>query len=73
MHAVFNLTADAVLAVVLVVGGVIGAQVGLSVARFVRQDHARIILTVLVLLVCFQLCYTLFVEPGELFSLEVLS
>lgn len=73
MHAVFNHTVDAVLAFVLIVGGVIGAQIGLSIARFVRQDHARVILTVLVLLVCFQLCYTLFMEPGELFSLEVLS
>ncbi|MGH1398826.1 MAG: sulfite exporter TauE/SafE family protein [Alphaproteobacteria bacterium] len=73
MHAVFNHTVDAVLAVVLIVGGVFGAQVGLSAARFVRQDHARLILAILVLLVCFQLCFSLFMEPGELFSTVVWS
>ena len=72
LHAVFNHTVDMVLAVVLIIGGVIGAQFGLSIARFIKADHARVILTVMVLLVAIQLSFTLFIEPKELFSTVVL-
>ncbi len=68
MHAVFNGTVDMVLAVILILGGVVGAQVGISVARFVKPTHARIVLTALILIVCFQLSYNLFIQPDELFS-----
>lgn len=68
MHAVFNQTVDLVLATILILGGVIGAQFGLAFARFVKPSQARLILASLVLLVCGRLCYGLFVEPDELFS-----
>lgn len=68
MHAVFNDTVDMVLATILILGGVVGAQFGLSIAQFVKPNHARVVLTVLILVVCFQLSYNLFIEPKELFS-----
>ncbi len=71
MHAVFNDTVDMVLAIILIFGGVVGAQFGLSVARFVKPNHARVVLTVLILVVCFQLSYNLFIQPQELFSTVV--
>ncbi|MGB0720180.1 MAG: sulfite exporter TauE/SafE family protein, partial [Bdellovibrionales bacterium] len=72
MHAVFNGTVDAVLAFILILGGVVGAQIGLSCARFVKPGQARFILAVLILLVCGQLCFSLFVEPQELFSTVII-
>ncbi len=72
MHAVFNNTVDMVLAVILILGGVIGAQIGISVARFVKPAQARLIMAIMVLLVAFQLSFNLFVEPSELFSTVVL-
>jgi len=68
MHAVFNNTVDMVLAIILILGGVIGAQLGISAARFVKPTQARIIMAIMVLLVAAQLSYKLFVEPSELFS-----
>lgn len=68
MHAIFNHSVDMVLAVVLILGGVIGAQIGLSFAKYFKPSHARLILAFMVLAVCFKLCFGLFVEPSELFS-----
>lgn len=73
MHAVFNQTVDMVLSLVLIIGGVIGAQFGLSFAKFVKPAQARLILALLVLSVCIKLCFDLFIEPGELFSTMVWS
>ena len=72
MHAVFNGTVDMVLAVILITGSVIGAQFGISVAKYVKPAQARLIMAVMVLLVAVQLSFKLFVEPNELFSSVVL-
>ncbi|MFK7839069.1 MAG: sulfite exporter TauE/SafE family protein [Bdellovibrionales bacterium] len=71
MHAVFNNTVDMVLALILIAGGVIGAQIGISVARHVKPSHARLIMAIMVLLVAAQLSFNLFIEPSELFSTVV--
>lgn len=73
MHAIFNKSVDMVLALILIFGAVIGAQIGLSVAKYVKPNHARVILAVMVLGVCLRLCFGLFVEPPELFSTVVWS
>lgn len=73
MHAVFNQTVDGILAIILIVGGVVGAQIGLSIARFIKPTFARLFLTALILLVCIQLSLNLFMEPSELFSLEIVQ
>lgn len=73
LHAVLNNTVDVVLALVLIAGGVIGAQFGVVLAKFVKGHYARIMLAVMVLLVCFKLCGDLFVEPEDVFSTLVLS
>ena len=72
MHAVFNGTVDMILAIILILGGVIGAQFGISAARFVKPVQARIIMAVMVLLVALQLSFKLFVEPSEMFSTVML-
>lgn len=68
MHAVLNHNVDIVLALVLILGGVIGAQLGVIFARFVRGQHARVVLALLILAVCVRLSIDLFLHPADLFS-----
>ena len=72
MHAVFNNTVDMILGIILIAGGVIGAQIGISVARHVKPAHARIVMALMVLLVSVKLSFDLFMEPSELFSTVVI-
>ncbi len=68
MHAMANHTVDVILAAILIVGGVVGAQIGVSFAGFIKGIVARFILAFIVLGVCFVLMGQLFIEPSELFS-----
>ena len=68
MHSVLNHTVDIVLAVLLILGGVIGAQVGVSMSRFLPGKQMRVVLGVIILLVVAKLIVDLFVIPGDLFS-----
>jgi uncharacterized membrane protein YfcA len=69
MHAVRSQTVDSMLAVILLVGGVIGAQVGVSLAAKLRAEQLRILLALLVLGVCLKLLLDLLLVPSELYSL----
>ena len=71
MHATFNNTVDIVLGLILIVGGVIGSQFGIGFAKYIKPDHARTILAILVLAVSIRLAIQLFMEPAELFSTVV--
>ena len=71
MHAVTNQTVDVVLASLLIIGGVIGAQIGVRCSRYVSGAGARIILSVIILLVSIVLAVQLLMPPQELFSMEV--
>ena len=68
LHAVANQTVDAILAVIMVFGGGIGAQVGVTFTNTIKESHARIILATLILVVCMQLSGSLFMRPDEIFS-----
>ncbi|MGI9435068.1 MAG: sulfite exporter TauE/SafE family protein, partial [Geminicoccaceae bacterium] len=69
LHATNNHTVDIVLALSLIVGGVIGAQVGTSFGARLRGEQIRILLAMIVLAVCSKLGYDLIVTPDDLFSL----
>ncbi len=71
MHAYTSRTVDAVLALVLLLGGVVGAQVGARVAPRLKAEQMRVALGVLVMLVCIQIAVGLVRHPGELFTLVV--
>ncbi|MCB1652131.1 MAG: sulfite exporter TauE/SafE family protein [Alphaproteobacteria bacterium] len=71
LHASLNHTVDIILALVLIVGGVIGAQIGVVLARFVKGNYARMFLSVLIMLVCIRLGADLFMQPTDLFSTVV--
>lgn len=71
MHSVANHTVDIMLAIILIVGGVIGAQIGVTFSRFIRGASARIVLAILTLTVCFQMVGQLFIQPADLYSTVV--
>ncbi|GHF64085.1 sulfite exporter TauE/SafE family protein [Seohaeicola zhoushanensis] len=69
LHAVTNHTVDTVLAVLLLLGGVIGAQFGTQFAMRLKAEQLRVLLALLVLLVCGKLALELLLMPSELYSL----
>ena len=69
LHAINNQTVDVVLALSLIVGGVIGAQLGSSVGAYLRGEQLRVLLAMIVLLVCGKLGYDLVAMPNDLYSL----
>jgi uncharacterized membrane protein YfcA len=69
LHAVNNYTVDVVLALSLIIGGVIGAQLGSSAGARLRGEQLRILLALIVLAVCIKLGYDLVVTPDDLYSI----
>ncbi|WP_138467396.1 sulfite exporter TauE/SafE family protein [Poseidonocella sp. HB161398] len=69
MHATTNYTVDAVLAVLLLIGGVIGAQIGSAIAVRLKAEQLRILLAGMVLIVCFKIALDLLLTPSELYSI----
>lgn len=67
MHATISGSVDIMLAIFLILGGVIGAQIGVQASRKVTGAKARIILSLLVLAVCTRLGIQLFLVPSDLF------
>jgi uncharacterized protein len=72
MHAVNSQTVDMVLALLLIVGGVIGAQIGALVSTRLQAEQLRILLALLVISVCFKIALDLLLQPAELFSITPL-
>lgn len=71
LHAVANQAVDAVLALLLILGGVFGAQFGARAGRNLRADLFRFLLALLILGVGVRFAVELVVRPNELFSLVV--
>ena len=71
MHATLNQTVDVVLAMLLLVGGVIGAQLGVRVGYRLRGEQLRSLLALLVLAVCLRLAWGLIATPDELFTVTI--
>ncbi len=70
LHAVTNQTVDVVLALLLIGGGVIGAQIGAQIGTRLKPEMLRLLLAILVLGVCLQLAVDLVLPPDDLYSLE---
>lgn len=73
MHAITNQTVDLILAGLLIIGGVVGAQLGVRAARYVKGVYARVILGVILLTVAIRLAVGLFIEPVDLYFLQELG
>jgi uncharacterized membrane protein YfcA len=70
MHATTNHLVDAVLALILMVGGVVGAQFGARAGQNMRGERLRLLLGLLVLAVGLRFAYQLVVQPGDLYSIR---
>ena len=69
LQSVNNQTVDIALALLLLAGGVVGAQFGARVSYKLPAEHLRGLLALLVLGVCAMLIFDLVVVPEEIFSL----
>ena len=69
LQAYANQTVDVVLAILLLTGGVIGAQVGARVGIKLRGEQLRVLLALMVLAVCGRIAYDLSVTPEDIYSL----
>jgi uncharacterized membrane protein YfcA len=69
LQAMQNKAVDVVLALLLIVGGVIGAQFGASAGDRLKGEQLRFMLAALVLLVCLRIGWDLMTKPAEIYSI----
>jgi uncharacterized protein len=69
LHAWQSQTVDVLLALLLLVGGVVGAQVGVGLATRLKAEQLRVLLALLVLAVGIKLLLDLVLVPAERYSL----
>ncbi len=72
VHAMTTQAVDIVLAGLLLVGGVVGAQYGAVLATRLRPDLLRLALAVIILLVALRMALGLAWRPDEIFTIEYL-
>ncbi|HUD52234.1 sulfite exporter TauE/SafE family protein [Parvibaculum sp.] len=70
MHSVENQTVDMMLGLILVIGGVVGAQYGVRAATRLRGEHLRALLAAIVLLMGLRLGWDLVTTPPDLYSIS---
>jgi uncharacterized membrane protein YfcA len=73
MHAATNHLVDALLALILMVGGVTGAQFGARAGQRMRAERLRLLLGLLVLAVGMRFALDLVLRPDSLYSLRPLD
>jgi uncharacterized protein len=73
LQAAVNQTVDVMLAMLLLVGGTVGAHFGTRAAGRLRGEQARALLASLILAVAAKLVLDLVIPPSELFSIKILE
>ncbi|AOG01932.1 MAG: sulfite exporter TauE/SafE family protein [Blastomonas fulva] len=73
VHSLTTKAVDIVLAVLLLIGSVTGAQIGARFAQKLPPEYLRLLLSVLVLLVALRLGIGLGFRPAEIYSVELLQ
>lgn len=68
LHAVTDHTVDIVLALLLIVGGVIGAQYGVGAGAKLRGEELRAVLAVLIVVIAIRLLVELVLNPSDIYS-----
>jgi uncharacterized membrane protein YfcA len=71
LQSIHTHTVDLFLAVVLLVGGMAGAQLGARVGTKLRGEQIRILLGLIVIAVCANLAFGLVAPPNDIYSLQV--
>ena len=73
LQAITTHAVDIVLAAVLIVGGVIGAQIGTRLSHLLKPEYARLSHALIVLVVAVKLAFDLFTRPENLFSVVTMG
>jgi uncharacterized membrane protein YfcA len=73
LHAATNHLVDVVLALILMLGGVSGAQFGARAGQKIRSEQLRLLLGCLILAVGLRFAFTLILAPDELFSIRAVE
>jgi uncharacterized membrane protein YfcA len=73
LQAITTHAVDVVLAAVLILGGVIGAQVGTRLAHLLKPEYSRLAHASIVLVVAVKLAWDLFTKPENLFSVVTMG
>ncbi len=71
LHAAVNQTVDVLLALILMLGGVVGVQWGARVGARLRSDQLRFLIAVLIVGMAARLAYELVSTPDDLFTIAV--
>ena len=70
LHSYVNQTLDVILSSLLLLGAVIGAQIGTKIMVHLNGEQIRFLLSVIILLVVFVLIGEMVVTPNEMFVIE---
>lgn len=73
LHAISSQTVDIILALSLMVGSVVGAQLGANLSQGLKPEILRLLFGLLVLVIGLNFAFSIFVEPQDLFSLATIK
>lgn len=73
LHAVTTQTVDIILALLLLTGSVIGAQIGIRLGGKLPTEYIRGLMAVMVLFVALRLGFSLIVTPSDLYTIDLLE
>jgi uncharacterized membrane protein YfcA len=71
LQASQNQTVDIVLATILLLGSVLGVQIGVKFTNVLKGEYLRLILSTIIILVSFKLLSDLITAPSDLFSITI--
>lgn len=72
VHATTTKAVDIVLAGLLLLGSVVGAQIGARLAAMAKPEMLRLLLAVIVLGIALRMAFGLGVQPSEIYTVELL-
>ncbi|OIQ76354.1 sulfite exporter TauE/SafE [mine drainage metagenome] len=72
-HAITSQSVDMALAVLLIVGGVIGAQIGTIIGFRLKAEQLRILLAIIVLAVSLKIALDMVLTPSELYTVTTVG
>ncbi len=73
LQAYGNHNVDIVLAALMILGSVIGAQIGTRLGYKIDANSLKSLLSIMILAVCFKMLAGLFVDPVSLYNIELLK
>lgn len=70
LHGISSNSLDIVLTSIMILGNVMGVQIGVRVASRFRPDYYRVILAAIIMALCFKVAHNLFSVPTQPYTIE---